>query len=94
MYCWLDGVHFRILLEENRLCCLVMVGVTHSLTDEGWHYPNHLRRLSVNTLISLPGHSRRFDQATAAPLLPPGRRAALRRRTAARSCSESSLSVR
>ncbi len=24
---WADGVHFRIRLEEDRLCCLVIVGV-------------------------------------------------------------------
>lgn len=27
VYVWADGVHFRIRLEENRLCCLVVVGV-------------------------------------------------------------------
>ncbi len=27
MYVWADGVHFRIRLEEDRLCCLVIVGV-------------------------------------------------------------------
>jgi transposase-like protein len=24
---WADGVHFNIRLEENRLCCLVLIGV-------------------------------------------------------------------
>jgi putative transposase len=27
VYCWADGVHFNIRLEEGRLCCLVIVGV-------------------------------------------------------------------
>ena len=27
VYVWADGVHFRIRLEEDRLCCLVIVGV-------------------------------------------------------------------
>jgi transposase-like protein len=27
VYWWVDGVHFRIRLEEDRLCCLVIVGV-------------------------------------------------------------------
>lgn len=27
VYVWADGVHFRIRLAEDRLCCLVLVGV-------------------------------------------------------------------
>jgi putative transposase len=27
VYVWADGVHFRVRLEQARLCCLVMVGV-------------------------------------------------------------------
>jgi putative transposase len=27
VYWWVDGVHFRIRLEEDRLCCLVIIGV-------------------------------------------------------------------
>ncbi len=27
MYLWADGVHFNIRLEQDRLCCLVLVGV-------------------------------------------------------------------
>ena len=27
MYWWADGVHFNVRLEEDRLCCLVIVGV-------------------------------------------------------------------
>ena len=27
VYCWADGVHFNVRLEEDRLCCLVIVGV-------------------------------------------------------------------
>jgi transposase-like protein len=27
VYCWADGIHFNVRLEEERLCCLVVVGV-------------------------------------------------------------------
>ncbi len=27
VYCWADGVHFNVRLEEERLCCLVIIGV-------------------------------------------------------------------
>ena len=27
VYIWVDGVHFKVRLEEERLCCLVIVGV-------------------------------------------------------------------
>jgi putative transposase len=27
VYWWVDGVHFNVRLEEDRLCCLVIVGV-------------------------------------------------------------------
>jgi putative transposase len=27
VYLWADGVHFRVRLEQARLCCLVLVGV-------------------------------------------------------------------
>lgn len=34
VYCWADGVHFKIRLEEDRLCCLVVVGVRLDGTKE------------------------------------------------------------
>jgi putative transposase len=35
VYCWVDGVHFKIRLgEDKRLCCLVMVGVRLDGTKE------------------------------------------------------------
>ena len=34
IYVWADGVHFRIRLEEDRLCCLVVVGVKADGTKE------------------------------------------------------------
>ncbi len=34
MYWWADGVHFNIRLEEDRLCCLVIVGVRPDGTKE------------------------------------------------------------
>ena len=34
MYVWADGVHFNVRLEEDRLCCLVIVGVRADGTKE------------------------------------------------------------
>ena len=34
VYCWVDGIHFNIRLEEERLCCLVVVGVRADGTKE------------------------------------------------------------
>ena len=34
VYCWADGVHFNVRLEEDRLCCLVIVGVRPDGTKE------------------------------------------------------------
>jgi putative transposase len=34
VYCWADGIHFNLRLEEGRLCCLVLVGVRADGTKE------------------------------------------------------------
>jgi transposase-like protein len=34
VYLWADGVHFNVRLEEERLCCLVIVGVRADGTKE------------------------------------------------------------
>jgi putative transposase len=34
VYVWADGVHFRVRLEQARLCCLVLVGVRTDGTKE------------------------------------------------------------
>ena len=34
VYWWVDGIHFNIRLEEDRLCCLVIVGVRPDGTKE------------------------------------------------------------
>lgn len=34
VYGWVDGIHFNIRLEEDRLCCLVIVGVRPDGTKE------------------------------------------------------------
>ena len=34
MYVWADGLHFRVRLEQARLCCLVIVGVRVDGTKE------------------------------------------------------------
>jgi putative transposase len=34
VYCWADGIHFNVRLAEERLCCLVIVGVRADGTKE------------------------------------------------------------
>jgi transposase-like protein len=34
VYVWVDGVHFRVRLEQDRLCTLVMIGVRADGTKE------------------------------------------------------------
>ena len=34
VYVWVDGVHFNVRLEEDRLCCLVIIGVRLDGTKE------------------------------------------------------------
>src|ERR671911_462082 len=34
VYIWADGIHFRVRLEQARLCCLVVVGVRADGTKE------------------------------------------------------------
>jgi putative transposase len=34
VYVWADGVHFRVRLEQARLCCLVIIGVRADGTKE------------------------------------------------------------
>jgi putative transposase len=34
LYCWADGVHFNVRLDEERLCALVIVGVRADGTKE------------------------------------------------------------
>jgi len=34
VYCWADGIHFNLRLEQGRLCCLVLVGVRADGTKE------------------------------------------------------------
>ena len=34
VYVWVDGIHFNVRLDEERLCCLVMVGVRADGTKE------------------------------------------------------------
>jgi transposase-like protein len=34
VYCWVDGVHFNVRLDQDRLCCLVIVGVRLDGTKE------------------------------------------------------------
>ncbi len=34
VYVWADGVHFRVRLEDDRLCTLVLLGVRHDGTKE------------------------------------------------------------
>ena len=52
VYVWADGVHFNVRLDEDRLCCLVIVGVRAR-----WHQGagRHRRRLpGVDRVVGRP----------------------------------------
>ncbi len=34
VYWWADGIHFNVRLEQDRLCCLVIIGVRHDGSKE------------------------------------------------------------
>ena len=39
VYCWADGIHFNIRLEDGRLCCLVIVGCAPTAPRNWWRSP-------------------------------------------------------
>ena len=51
VYIWVDGIHFNIRLEEDRLCTLVVIGVKADGTKEHWL---HLRTSNVIESVFAP----------------------------------------
>ena len=58
VYWWADGVHFNVRLEEDRLCCLVVVGVRPDGTKE---------------LVALADGYRESKESWAGPVAQPAR---------------------
>ena len=51
VYCWVDGIHLKVRLEQDKVCLLVMIGVRP--TEEGAH--RCLRRLPrVQRVVGRP----------------------------------------
>jgi len=69
VYWWADGVHFNIRLEEDRLCCLVIVGVRPDGTKELVAVDDGYRE-STDTWAELLRSLR--DRGVAAPVLAVG----------------------
>jgi putative transposase len=53
VYVWADGVHFRVRLEQARLCCLVIVGVR----VDGGGGQDRRRRRGTAVLLRLPSRA-------------------------------------
>jgi transposase-like protein len=58
-YVWADGVHFRIRLEEDRLCALVMIGVRPDGTKELIAIEDGYRESTESWAMLLRGLKRR-----------------------------------
>jgi hypothetical protein len=69
VYVWVDGVHFNVRLEDDRLCTLVMIGVRPGgtkelITVEDGHWESAeswktvLRDLKRRGIHVRPGHPR------------------------------------
>jgi len=43
VYCWADGIHFNLRLEDGRLCCLVLVGYAPTAPRNWWGWPTGKR---------------------------------------------------
>jgi transposase-like protein len=63
VYVWADGVHFRIRLEEDRLCALVMIGVRPDGTKELIAIEDGYRESSESWATLLRGLKRRGMRA-------------------------------
>jgi transposase-like protein len=63
VYVWADGVHFRIRLEEDRLCALVMIGVRPDGTKELIAIEDGYRESSESWAALLRGLKRRGMRA-------------------------------
>jgi transposase-like protein len=65
VYVWADGVHFRIRLEEDRLCALVMIGVRPDGTKELIAIEDGYRESTESWAAVLRGLKRRGMRAPA-----------------------------
>lgn len=65
VYVWVDGVHFRIRLEQDRLCTLVMIGVRPDGTKELIAIEDGYRESKESWLSVLRDLKRRGMQAPA-----------------------------
>jgi transposase-like protein len=63
VYVWADGVHFRIRLEEDRLCALVMIGVRPDGTKELIAIEDGYRESAESWAVVLRGLKRRGMRA-------------------------------
>ncbi|MDH3685327.1 MAG: IS256 family transposase, partial [Myxococcales bacterium] len=63
VYVWADGVHFRIRLEEDRLCALVMIGVRPDGTKELIAIEDGYRESAESWATVLRGRKRRGMRA-------------------------------
>jgi putative transposase len=63
VYVWADGVHFRIRLEEDRLCALVMIGVRPDGTKELIAIEDGYRESTESWAMLLRGLKRRGMRA-------------------------------
>jgi transposase-like protein len=63
VYVWADGVHFRIRLEEDRLCALVMIGVRPDGTKELITIEDGYRESTESWATLLRGLNRRGMRA-------------------------------
>ncbi len=63
VYVWADGVHFRIRLEEDRLCALVMIGVRPDGTKELIAIEDGYRETTESWATLLRGLKRRGMRA-------------------------------
>lgn len=65
VYVWVDGVHFRIRLEEDRLCALVVIGVRPDGTKELVAMEDGYRESTESWSTLLRGLKRRGMRAPA-----------------------------
>ncbi len=65
VYWWVDGIHFNIRLEEDRLCCLVIVGVRPDGTKELVALADGYRESTTSWAEVLRGLKKRGLQAPA-----------------------------
>lgn len=63
VYVWADGVHFRIRLEEDRLCTLVLIGVRPDGTKELIAVEDGYRESTESWALLLRGLRRRGMRA-------------------------------